>query len=146
MALCGISRKGVEIETRGAQIDAACITQERGKEIFLERRGESTVTYDKYNSVKRQNAVAREAIYSYPLETSPSTYLKEKAGIFQEVEIIAYVATYDMEQLGITSLEQIEELLSSVVIDDIKYNIKDKNEVSQFNGKYLYYTLGLYKK
>jgi hypothetical protein len=139
-----ISREGVSEEKRDALIDTQMICQERGRLVKISLRDEQDITRDAYNSIKRRTNVAGLSCYAYPIEPSPTEHQMEKAGVKENVDSIIYTAMQDWIDAGL-NYEDIEVIRSTVELEGCRYQVKAKNQTSQFSDTYLYITLGLVK-
>jgi hypothetical protein len=114
-----------------------------GNEIKLRIRDESTIDRDSYNSIKQRDLPASDIIVKAdPIISNPSQYQIEKAGLREMVDIMAYVPMKSLTDKAI-EFEDIDMIRSSVILDGIKYWIKDKAKHSQFLDTFLYVILGL---
>jgi len=68
----------------------------------------------------------------------------EKAGIKENVDVLLYTAQQDWIDAGLT-YEGIEVIRTTVDIEGCRYQVKAKNQFSQFADTYLYITLGCVK-
>jgi hypothetical protein len=68
----------------------------------------------------------------------------EKAGIKENVDVQIYTAMQDWIDAGL-NYEDIEVIRGTVELAGCRYQIKAKNQQSQFSDTYLYIVLGLTK-
>jgi hypothetical protein len=114
-----------------------------GNEIKLRIRDESKIDRDSYNSIKQRDLPASDIIIkAYPIISNPNQYQIEKAGLREMVDIMVYVPMKSLNDNAI-EFEDIDLIRSSVILQGIKYWIKDKTNHSQFLDTFLYVILGL---
>jgi hypothetical protein len=144
-----ISRPGVELEKQHALRDVLQWVYERGREIIINLHTESTIKRDDYNSIINKDDIIADnfTTYAYPLEFNPTTKQQEKAGIREDVDCIAWTSTQAWLDAGysISRLKEIDSIRATIIIDDSKYEISEKNHVSDFSDTFLYVVLGLNK-
>lgn len=136
---------GVSLELLDALTEVKNQCDEYGDTVYLYLRGESNIIRDDYNSIKTPLTVTPYAFNAFPIIPSPNQYQMEKAGIFEKVETIIYLANLDFMNNNI-SIDNVEALRSTIVFQGETYLIKDKTTNSSFANNYLYITLGLDKK
>jgi len=141
------SRTAVAKEALDAMLDAQDITNEYGTAIKIYLRGETDVTRDKYNSIKEFDTAPDGLIETYaePFTYSPTRNQMEKAGIHEQIDVLAYIATQDFVDAGYTYFD-IDTVRSTVEGDGMTFAIKDKNQVSDYGVESIYIVLGLTKK
>lgn len=144
-----ISRSGVELEQEYSLRDVRDNIWERGEQVTLELIGEDKVERDKFGNIKRRIPGTTETFtfYAFPIIYTPTEKQQEKAGLRETTQVIIYTAMQDWidNSLEVDRLQAIDSIRSVVVIDEAKYEIKDKNKLDQFSDNYLYIVLGLNK-
>lgn len=142
-----VSRAGVACERDHALADVQQGIVERGRELKIIFHNEKTSTRDAYNTIKRQDYSTASELntYAFPLIFNPTQQEQEKAGIKENVQVIAWTATKEWTENGFSINQLIlpDSIRGKVVIDDRKYEIKEKNHVSEFADTFLYIVLGL---
>ena len=136
----------LEIDQCIALNDIKGIVDERGGAIKIILRDEADVTRDKYNSIKKraQNTVLE--FNAYPIDFSPSQRQLEKAGLRESSDVTVWTAMLDWNNNGVT-FEDIEfSGKTTVQLNGVTYEVREKNVVSQIGNVYGYLTLGLFKK
>ena len=135
---------GVEIEKTCALLDAQQIIHERGKQISIRLHEETTVTRDRFNSIKKRSE-SGITFYSYPINFNPTEKEISDSGIREKTQVTAKTAVQDWIDAGYTmaTLKDINSIRGTVIIDGAKYEIKDKVLESQFADVFLYVLLGL---
>jgi hypothetical protein len=139
-----VSRTGVKLDQRDALADVQQVCTEMGRLVKISLRDEQDITRDAYNSIKRRTNVTGLSCYAYPVEFSPTEHQMEKAGIKENVDVQIYTAQQDWIDAGLR-YEDIEVIRSTVELEGCRYQVKAKNQTSQFSDTYLYITLGLVK-
>lgn len=144
--LAGSTCSGVNLEAicmlKDVEQEAMCY----GHPLTVYLNVENRVTRDRYNQiVKLPNLDKNVTAYAYPLTPTPNQYQLNKAGIKEEVDLLAYTPriTWFNEEVD---FDDIKQESTEVNIGGKTYIIKDKNEVSQIASVYLYWTLGLVVK
>jgi hypothetical protein len=135
---------GVELEEANALQDAADYLYERGMEIKIYVNTEANITRDIYGSTKKRTPTYI-TLHAYPVDYSPTDDQLMKAGIREQVDIIATVATKHLTDNGL-SYSSFDTGRFEVEIDGDVYSIKDKNQKNHFSHVYLNVVLGLSKK
>jgi hypothetical protein len=139
-----VSRMGIHLDQRDALADVQQVCQEMGQLVKISLRDEQDITRDSYNSIKKRANVTGLFCYAYPIEFSPTEHQMEKAGIKESVDVLLYTAQQDWIDAGLT-YEGIEVIRTTVEIAGCRYQVKAKNQFSQFSDTYLYITLGAVK-
>ena len=114
-----------------------------GMPVTVRIRRESDVTRDKLGSViARQTEYDEFTIGSFPFNTSPNHRELEKAGLREMGEVLAYVASKDFTDRGIT-FREIDAERTTIIGAGEQYRIVEKNATSAFLDAFLYYTFSL---
>jgi hypothetical protein len=144
-----ISRIGVSLEQSYSLQDVRNVIWERGEQIKIILIGESEIERDRFGTIKRQIPGTEDihVFYAFPIIYSPAEKEQEKSGIKEKTQVIIYTAMQDWidKELDVDRLEAIDSIRATVIIDNQKYEIKDKNKLDQFSDNYLYVVLGLNK-
>jgi hypothetical protein len=140
-----LSNQGVDLEQLHALLDTKEIIDQRGDSINVKVRGEDNVIRDRYNTIKKLSDVTSLAFNAYPIDFNPNKYRIEKAGLFEESELLLYTATADWFNAGYT-FDTINIKRTTIYVRDQMYVIKEKGLASQFGDVWLYITFGLYKE
>ena len=146
MALFPVSSRGVSKEQTDALIDVQSTCHEYGVPVHINLRGESNVTRDKYNSIKKHNDVEQPLIFmANPVQYNPSIKQLEKAGIAEPCEVVIYTAMQDWTDNDLI-WDDIDVIRTTVVLLGNEMLVKSKGLASQYGDYYLYITLGLVRK
>lgn len=140
---------GVELERDHALLDTQAICQERGIDIIIRLRTEDEVVRDKYGSIKKRDTAYDEiSCRAYPCNFNATDEQKRDAGLREETQTVIYTAMQDWIDNGydLKRLNDIDLLRATVIVNEVTYEIKDKNLVSQFFDTFLYVTLGLNRR
>lgn len=141
-----ISRSGVDYELRCALIDAKAVCDERGAlATFRVRQDESEVQRDRYGTIKQRPTFTSTAVRAYPIQYNPSRQVLERAGLFEEVDVTITTPTQSWLDASF-AFEGIDIKRTTVVLQNAKYNIKEKGRMSHFEDEFLYITFGLTKQ
>lgn len=142
-----ISRSKVTLEKQYALRDVSATIQERGHPIEIRLHTESTVQRDRLNSIKKRTSTTKLSFYAYPLVFNPTDKELDRAGIRERTQVIAHTAMFDWneEDFDMKRLESLDSIRATVIINNQKYEIKEKSLFSEFSDTYLYVVLGLNK-
>lgn len=99
------------------------------------------VTKDKYGSTINRN-LTPVIFKSYPVDHSPSTKQLHAVGMTEQMDILLYLSTKEVELKGY-SFDSFDTLKVSAIVGNVEYKIKDRKKHSQFKDTYLYIALGL---
>lgn len=140
------SGHGVEFETSQALADAQQIVAERGAAVTIQLRREANVERDQFNSIKSRSTT--ESILStraFPVRHNPTEKYLEKVGLREKSEVVIHTAMQDWLDAGydMTRLKELDMIRMTVVLDLVRYEIKEKNFFSQFRDTYLYVVIGM---
>jgi hypothetical protein len=136
---------GVSSELLDALQDVQDIAIERGTQIKISIRTEADVERDAYGSIKRLNTMEENPaliVYAYPLEYQPTDRQMEKAGLRESTDAIAWIPTKYFLDAGIT-FNSIDMVRTTVEAKGVRFQITQKNQVSQFGDEWLYVTCAL---
>lgn len=143
-----ISRSGMTLETSYALIDVQDYVNERGHSITIELYDETTITRDKFNSLKKRGTPGNTlSYYAYPLVYSPNQKQLDAAGIRESVDVMLHTAMKDWNDDDYTMqrLEDLNSIKGKVIIDEMEFEIKEKSLFSQFGETHLYVVIGANK-
>lgn len=142
-----ISTIGVQLEKENALKDAETIIKLRGAQIVVRLFEETTILRDKFNSIKKRDITPDPGItlYAYPIIFNPTEKQLEDAGIRERTEVLIKTAVKSWVDLGYTmeTLKDINSIRATVIMDGVKYEIRDKQLDSQYQDTFLYIHLGL---
>lgn len=142
-----ISTIGTGHSKEQALMDARDIIQELGKQIIIKPFTESSVTRDKFNSIKKTNnsGITPFTLYAFPITFNPTEKELEEAGIREKTEVLIKTAMKDWTDQGYTmaTLKSIDSIRLRVLISGATYEIVTKQLDSQYSDTYLYIHLGL---
>jgi hypothetical protein len=147
--LLPVSRHGVDLEKTHALMDVQQICQERGNLVTINIRTEGNVQRDSYGSIKsRETQTASLLFYAWPVIFSPSEKVRDKTGIKEKCELSIHTAMQDWIDAGYTlkRLQDIDMILATVVMNETRYEIKEKSLYSPFEDSFLYVVLALNKR
>jgi hypothetical protein len=141
---CGI---GLEAQTiRQLAQDTAC---QYGTTITVKLFGESSVSRDSLGSIKRRPTTGTE-MKAFPIERQPDTRKLEKAGMREDVDVIAWTPVQTWIDAGILDSENIGETFSAidmnrstVILDGQEWKIADKGLATRIGEYPVHITLGL---
>ena len=137
---------GVELEAENALLDTQNVVNEYGTEIEISISGETDVTRDKYNSIKRRigaDSVILE-FKAFPVEFSPNRHQIEKAGLKEVCECMIHTAYKDWTDFGY-DVDKLDLTRMTVLIDGWSFRMKEKGYSDRFTSSFLYVTFGLAK-
>lgn len=126
--------------------DIKNIVDERGDLIQFFFRKEDDVSRDRYNSVKKRLKQVQYNIRAYPVEFRPSEKQLEKAGIREDADVTMWTAMKDWIDNGIDFSDFERNGRNTVILQNVKWEVRDIGLVSQVNDTYGYITFGLKKK
>ena len=142
-----ISTAGTEMSRYHALIDARDIIRELGLPITIRLHKETNVERDRFNSIKNRDASGNPGttFYSFPIIYNPTTKDLEDSGIREKTEVLIKTAMLDWNDAGYTlaRLNDIDSIRATVIINNVTYEIRDKQFDSQYYDTYLYVHLGL---
>jgi hypothetical protein len=144
-----VSRHGVDHEKVCALQDIQQICQERGNLVLLNLRKETNIQRDTYGSIKsRETQFDSISFYAWPVQFSPSEKVREKLGIKEKCELSIHTAMQDWIDDGYTlkRLQEIDLLLATIIMNETRYEIKEKVLYSPFQDTFLYVVLALNKR
>lgn len=137
-----VSNTGVTLEENNILDDVKFLVREYGKSFTIYDESESTVTRSRYGAIKKTSKGAGLTLYADPLEFDPDKDRLELAGIYEEVNVIAWISMKEWLDLGY-SYSDFDNIRFRAEIDGNEYEIKDKNRVNKYGSVYTYITLGL---
>ncbi len=143
-----INRSAIDFNYACAAIDVQCQVHEVGFEMIFEPIVETGIVRDKYRSIRRNIDVPTAqqiTMYAYPCEFSPNTKQIEKAGLFEQVDVIAYTPMKTWEDNNYT-FQSIDIIRWDVTLQNVVYHIEEKKRYGQLGSQYLYVVFGLVKK
>ena len=132
---------GVNLEVLQSQQDIQDLVNEYGSDIYIYFGDETLITRDKYNSIKTQ-PVSYTTFKVYSFIDSPTQNQLRKAGFFEKMDAIAYLAYKDFLDKSL-DFKDIDTVRSEIVFQDITYNVKEKNRNGHMGNSYMYIILGL---
>jgi hypothetical protein len=146
MSIFPYSRQGVAKEKRDALADVQFMVNERGNFVTINLRTETNTVRDQFNSIKSKATAYDSVIFrAYPVRYNPTAEYVEKVGLREQTQVVIHTAMKDWNDEGFTmaQLKDLDMIRMTCVIADVKYEIKDKALVSQFEDTYLYVVIGL---
>lgn len=137
-------RCGVDHEYCLASKDVQCNINQYGHPILIRFHTESTVTRDRYNSIKnrKQNIANKLDIKALPITYAPTDKQKSKAGIREKSEVIIWTAMRDWTDSNY-EIKDLNTIKADVIINGETFEIVDKSLKDQFGENFLYVVLGL---
>jgi hypothetical protein len=131
--------------------EALCQIQEVCKSwgalIEITVRDESQVSRDDYESIKQYyDAISSTfTICAFPIDYQPDRHRLDRAGLFQESEVLITTPTKCWLDNGLSFLD-IDIKRTTVQLGDESYKVREKGRQQVINLTPLYYTFGLYKE
>jgi hypothetical protein len=144
-----ISRHGVDQEKSLALQDVQQICQERGNLVSINIRAEGNIQRDNYGSIKsRETQLISLQFYAWPVHFNPSEKVREKTGLKEKCELSIHTSMQDWIDAGynLKRLQDIDLILATVVMNETRYEIKEKVLYSPFQDSFLYVVLAVNKK
>ena len=135
---------GVQLEETNALQDAAEYLYERGIDLYLLTETESSLSRDRYNAIKKRDP-EEILLHAYPVVYNPTEDQLRRAGIRENVDVIATLATKHITDNDL-SYEDIDTTRFEVKLENNLYTINYKNQINHFSHVYLNIVLGLFKK
>lgn len=132
-------------ELCGALLDSQCVAHNYGRSIILQMMTESKITRDRYGTTKKVINPVEKTLYAFPIQFNPNEKQLEKAGIFENVDVLVWTPTQDWTDAGIT-FEDANLIRDRVTIGGITYQLSAKGLANQFLDQFLNITLGLKKE
>lgn len=143
-----VSRNAVDFDRQAALVDVRQIVTERGKAVTIHLRGEENVSRDKLGSIKSRTTERKQLnFYAFPIRFNVTEKYMEKVGLREKTQVIIHTAMQDWLDQGysMNQLKDLDMIRMTVVIDSVKYEIKDKSLYIQLGDSFLYVVLGLNK-
>jgi hypothetical protein len=141
---CGIGLEAATLRQQAA--DVAC---QYGTQITLKLFGESSVSRDTLGAIKKRPTNGT-VIKAFPIERQPDARKLEKAGIREEVDLVAWTPVQAWIDAGILSDEYFGESFaaidmtrSTVILDGQEWKIADKGLATRVGEYPVHITLGL---
>jgi hypothetical protein len=117
-----------------------------GKLIQFVIRTEAEVTHDAMGSIKsRALTPLKVNMYAFPVINNPNKLQIEKSGLREMSDLIITTASKDWDDIGLT-LDEIDLIRSTFIIDDQLYMIRDKAPATQIANTFLNYNFGLVRR
>lgn len=142
-----ISTIGTTQEKNDALRDARYFIRERGAPVTVRLHTESTVTRDRFNSIKRRGngAPADLTFYAFPITYNPTDKQLESSGIRERTQVLIKTSVLDWTDAGydVDTLAAIDSIRATIIINGAKYEIRDKQLDSQYQDTFLYIHIGL---
>jgi len=133
------------LEQCEAMKDVKQIVDEYGKFVKIAFRGEDDIVRDKLNIISARDRNNYKIFKAFPIQFNPTIDQIEKAGFIEKHDCISWLSRLDFINEGL-NFEDIDEIRTTVIIDNETFTVSNKNRVKQLGSDYLYYTLGLRKK
>lgn len=131
-------------EAHAAQREIEVHAIQYGEPVKFYIRDKSQVTFDAGGSVKFRSEVNPLTINAFPMNYSPSRREREKVGIKEEVDAIAYTPAIEWDKANV-SFRDVSVLYSTVTSDAGTYEITSKYLNNQIGNRFLYWVFGLSK-
>ena len=142
-----VSDVGTDMEKCLAMSDARNLLRDRGKCIIIRLHEEDTIIRDDFGAIiKRIPGVSVDKyFYVFPIIYNPTVKQVEDAGLKEQTQVLIKTAVLDWQENGfdLITLEEIDLIRATVIINGAKYEIKDKQFDSQYQDTFLYVHLGL---
>ena len=142
-----VSILGTNMEKNQALADARNIIREQGALVTIRLHEEGKITRDSFNTIINRDTTQTPGItfYAFPIIFNPTAKQLADAGIREQTEVLIKTALLDWVDNGFTmdTLKEIDSIRATVIIDNAKYEIKDKQLDSQYQDTFLYVHLGL---
>lgn len=141
-----ISREwGVSLEQRNALLDAQAHCNEYGSLVTFRTRTEAQVTRGRYGTIKENVQSTDREVRCFPIDFQPNTKRIREAGLFEEVQLIAWSPTQSWIDLEI-AFEELEVTRMTVLLSGSTYTVREKGLASMLGDRYLYITWGLWRE
>ena len=140
-----VNRSGIAADYECALIDVQCLVNETGLELTFEPSVETDIRRGSYRSIRRNEPSSTITVYSYPTEFSPNTKSIERAGLREDVDVIAYTPFKTWRDNNYT-FRNLDLIRWEVQIDGQTYTVREKTLYDQLGAGYLYVIFGLSKK
>ena len=131
----------VQFEAQDFLQDIQNVNAEYGIDVDFYLKEESEIQRDLYGSIKSTDILPDFTIPCM-FNSNPSQYDLQKAGIFEQVSAICYVATKDFLDRGKT-IDDINVNRTTLQIDGDTYIISSKNNSGQIGSVYVNIILGV---
>lgn len=131
----------VQFEANDFLTDVQNANAEYGIDVDFYLKEETEIRRDAYGSIKSTDILPDFTIPCM-FNSNPSSYDLQKAGIFEQVSGLVYVATKDFLDRG-KSIDDINVNRTTLMIDNDTYIIAAKNNSGQIGSVYVHIVLGV---
>ena len=136
---------GIQLESELCSKDVQQTVNDYGQLIDVYLRHESTVTRDRYGSIKTFSAVPDFSIAAFPINVNPTSDQMEKAGLREKTDLILWTAQQDWTNNNI-AFRDLDHERATFNYDGQMFILQTKNQTQKIGNVYMYFVLGLNKK